>query len=78
MTATDAKLYAAVLYAITDTRPDMPVADRAALADAIMRCLHARGLVERRRRWGRYDFIGFKTVQDKPINEPDGGIGRRP
>lgn len=42
----DAKLYAAVLYAITDKQPDMPVADRAALADAILACLHERGLVD--------------------------------
>lgn len=41
------KHYAAILYAITGTRPDMPVDERAALADAISTCQLGRGLVDR-------------------------------
>lgn len=41
------KHYAAVLYAIANECPDMPVEKRAALADAISLCQLERGLVDR-------------------------------
>jgi hypothetical protein len=42
----EAKHYAAVLYGITSSRPDMPVSDRAALADAIVSVQRERKLVD--------------------------------
>jgi hypothetical protein len=41
----DSQAYAAVLYAITSARPDMPAPDRARLADAIVEELRERGLI---------------------------------
>lgn len=41
-----AKIYAAALAAITNTRPDLPVDERARLADAVERTLAERGLIE--------------------------------
>jgi hypothetical protein len=38
----ESRHYAAVLSAITDTRPDIPGDERAILADAIVRRLHER------------------------------------
>lgn len=42
----NAKHYAAALYAITNTRPDLPVDERAKLASAIVDCQHTRNLID--------------------------------
>jgi hypothetical protein len=42
----EAKHYAAVLYAITHLRPDMPVEERQALASAIVATQRERGLID--------------------------------
>jgi hypothetical protein len=42
----NAKHYAAALYAITNTRPDLPTDERAKLASAIVDCQRARNLID--------------------------------
>jgi hypothetical protein len=41
----DAQHYAAAIYAITNTRPEMTAEERAALAEAIVSCQRERGLI---------------------------------